>query len=35
LRVKFNPRHINHMPVVKFSTRLDLDPIILFLVDTS
>jgi hypothetical protein len=31
LREKFNHRNINHMPAVKFSTRLDLEQIILFL----
>jgi hypothetical protein len=31
LREKFNPRNINHMPAVKFSARLDLDQICLFL----
>jgi hypothetical protein len=31
LREKFNPRDINHMPAVKFSARLDLEQIILFL----
>jgi hypothetical protein len=31
LHEKFNPRNINHMPAVKFSARLDLDQIILFL----
>jgi hypothetical protein len=31
LREKFNPRNISHMPAVKFSTRLDLEQIILFL----
>jgi hypothetical protein len=30
LRGKFNPRNINHMPPVKFSARLDLEQIILF-----
>jgi hypothetical protein len=30
LHGKFNPRNINHMPAVKFSARLDLDQIILF-----
>ena len=28
LREKFNPRNINHMPVVKFFVRLDLVQII-------
>jgi hypothetical protein len=31
LREKFNPRDINHMPAVKFFTRLDLDQICRFL----
>jgi hypothetical protein len=31
LREKFNPQNINHMPAVKFSVRLDLDQICLFL----
>ncbi|XPS88610.1 uncharacterized protein Dvar_66290 [Desulfosarcina variabilis str. Montpellier] len=31
LREKFNPRNINHMPVVKFFGRLDLNQIFLFL----
>jgi hypothetical protein len=30
LREKFNPRNIIHMPAVKFSARLDLEQIILF-----
>ena len=31
LREKFNPRNIIHMPAVKFSARLDLEQIFLFL----
>jgi hypothetical protein len=30
LHEKFNPRNISHMPAVKFSGRLDLEQIILF-----
>jgi len=31
LREKLNPRHIPHMPAVKFFARLDLNPICRFL----